>query len=49
VALRLSAPQQMSGFLNSTPQVSTVYLAVDEPERFIKELRQWLERHDQQQ
>ncbi len=43
VALRLSVPQQMRGFVKLTPPVSTVYLAVDEPERFVREVRQQLE------
>lgn len=43
VALYLSAPQQMRGFLNSPPPVSIIYLAVDEPERFARDLRQRLE------
>lgn len=47
VVLHLFAPQQMRGFLNSTPPVSTVYLAVDEPERFVRELRQRLEQRDE--
>lgn len=43
VVLRLSVPQQMRGFVKLTPPVSTVYLAVDEPERFVREVRQRLE------
>lgn len=43
VALHLSVPQQMRGFVKLTPPVSTVYLAVDEPERFVREIRQRLE------
>jgi hypothetical protein len=43
VALHLSVPQQMRGFVKLTPPVSTVYLAVDEPERFVREVRQRLE------
>lgn len=47
VALRLSLPQQMRGFLSLTPPVALVYLAVDEPDRFVRELRQRLELCDE--
>lgn len=42
VALRLSVPQQMRGFVKLTPPVTLVYLAVDEPERFVREVCQRL-------
>lgn len=47
-ALHLSVPQQMRGFVKWTPPVSTVYLAVDEPERFVRELRQRLAQRGEQ-
>lgn len=44
VVLRLSTPQQLRGFLNPTPPVTSIYLAVDEPGRFVEQLRQHLDR-----
>jgi hypothetical protein len=43
IVLRLAAPQQMRGFLNLTPPVTTIFLAVDEPARFVEQLRQRLD------
>lgn len=39
VALRLSATQSMRGFLRDTERASHIYLAVDEPARFVRDLR----------
>ena len=47
VVLHLSVPQQMRGFVKLTPPVTAVYLAVDEPERFVREVRQRLEQRNE--
>lgn len=46
VVLRLDSPQPLRGFFTPTAPVATIYLAVDEPERFVREVRQRLERAD---
>lgn len=43
VVLRLDSPQSLRGFFAMTAPVATIYLAVDEPERFVREVRQRLE------
>jgi hypothetical protein len=43
VALRLTSPQPLRGFWSVTAPVAVIYLAVDEPERFVREARQRLE------
>jgi len=42
-ALRLLAPRSMRGFLKETEPASRIHLAVDEPDRFVRELRQRME------
>ena len=39
ITLILAAPQRLDGFLRPTSPVDTVHLAVDTPERFLKELK----------
>ncbi len=43
VRLRLNTPLPLRGFFTITAPVATIYLAVDEPERFIRQIRQRLE------
>ena len=42
-ALRLRAPRSVRGFLKETEPASRIHLAVDEPDRFVRELRQRIE------
>jgi hypothetical protein len=43
VVLRLDSPQPLCGFFALTAPVATISLALDEPERFVREVRQRLE------
>ncbi len=43
VALRLRTPRSMRGFLKETEPASRIHLAVDESDRFVRELRQRIE------
>lgn len=43
VTLRLCAPWSIRGFLKETEPASRIHLAVDEPARFVRELRQRIE------
>lgn len=43
VGLRLRVPRSMRGFLKETEPASLIHLAVDEPDRFVRELRQRME------
>lgn len=43
VTLRLRAPQSMRGFLKETEPASCIHFAIDEPARFVRELRQRIE------
>jgi hypothetical protein len=43
VALRMRAPRSVRGFLKETEPASRIHLAADEPDRFVRELRQRIE------
>ncbi len=43
VALHLRTPRSMRGFLKETEPASRIHLAVDESDRFVRELRQRIE------